>query len=488
MPTATQRAIHRNDHCQGRPARPRESILNDVHARLNASRPEVYRRPNSIAEVTAALSQAGRRGLSVAISGGRHAMGGQQFSRGGCVLDMRGLNRILAFDREQGLITVEAGATWPELMRGYLRLQAGEAHQWGIRQKQTGADNLSIGGALAANIHGRGLTCPPFSVDVVSFHLITASGDHVICSRKNEPELFSMVVGGYGLFGVVVAVTMKLVRRQKVERVVGLLSLPELLRAFEARIADGYTFGDFQFATDPQMPGFLSDGVFSCYRPVDNATPIAANQIRLSQADWRRLLYFGHVNKRKAFMEFADFYLRSSGQLYWNDTHQLNIYLDDYHRALDRHMGVCVPGTEMITELYVPRDRLTAFMAAVREDFRAHDVNFIYGTIRLIQKDRDAFLKWAKDDYACVIFNLHVDHDPRGLERAGEHFRRLIDRAIEQRGSYFLTYHRFARREQVLRCYPEFPEFLRRKHQWDPHGRFASDWSRDCERLVSGEP
>jgi FAD/FMN-containing dehydrogenase len=489
MQPGAERKIQRDENRHCRPARPQESILNDVHARLNASRPALYRRPNSIDEVRAALLQARRSGMSIALAGGRHAMGGQQFREGGCVLDLRGLNRILAFDREQGMITVEAGATWPELMRGYLAQQAGAdaSARWGIRQKQTGADNLTIGGALAANIHGRGLTSPPFSADVVSFHIITASGEHLICSREREPELFSLVVGGYGLFGVVVAVTMQLVPRQKVERVVGLLSLPELLRAFETRIAEGYTFGDFQFATDPDMPGFMSDGVFSCYRPVDNATPIAANQVRLSQADWRRLLYFGHVNKRKAFMEFADFYLRSSGQLYWSDTHQLNIYLDDYHRALDRHLEVCVPGTEMITELFVPRHRLTVFMAAVREDFRMHDVNFIYGTVRLIQCDKDAFLKWAKDDYACVIFNLHVNHDRAGLERAAEDFRRLIDRAIEQGGSYFLTYHRFARRDQVLRCYPEFPEFLRHKRLRDPDGRFASDWSCHYDELLAGE-
>jgi FAD/FMN-containing dehydrogenase len=459
-------------------------VLNDVHARRNASRPALHRRPSSVEEVRAALLQARRRGLPVAIACGRHAMGGQQFIAGGCVLDLRGLNRILGFDRERGLITVEAGATWPELMRGYLSLQVGESAPWGIRQKQTGADQLTIGGALAANIHGRGLTCPPFSADVVSFHLMTASGDLIICSREQEPELFSLVVGGYGLVGVVVAVTLQLVARQKVERVVGLLSLPELLRAFETRIAQGYTFGDFQFATDPRMAGFMSDGIFSCYRPIDNDTRVGERQVRLSQADWRRLLYLAHVNKLQAFREFTDFYLRSSGQVYWNDTHQLNIYLDDYHQALDRHLGACVPGTEMITELYVPRHRLVAFMAAVREDFRVHEVNFIYGTIRLIQRDRDALLKWAKDDYACIIFNLHVDHDPAQLARSGEDFRRLIDRAIEQGGSYFLTYHRHARRDQLLTCYPEFPQFMRRKRHWDPEGRFASDWSRHAEQLL----
>lgn len=486
MNTVTDGSMNREVRNHRRPV-PR-SILNDVHSRLNPSAPALYRRPNSIQEVVAAVKQAAQRGMSVAIAGGRHAMGGQQFCHGGMVLNLRGLNRILAFDRDRGLITVEAGATWPELMRGYLARQAGDAGTvtWGIRQKQTGADNLTLGGALAANIHGRGLTAAPFSADVASFQIVTASGEELICSRDPNPELFSLVIGGYGLFGVVVAVTLKLVPRQKVERMVTLLSLPDLMQAFETRISEGCTFGDFQFSTDPSMAGFMSDGVFSCYRPVDNAGPMTAKPIRLSQADWRRLLYLAHVDKGKAFTEFSDFYLKSSGQLYWNDTHQLNIYLDDYHRALDRHMGTCVPGTEMITELYVPRDRLTAFMAAVREDFRIHNVNFIYGTIRLIQKDRDAFLKWAKDEYACVIFNLHVDHTPAALKRAGEEFRRLIDRVIDQGGSYFLTYHRFARRDQVLSCYPEFPEFLRRKRRWDPEDRFATDWSRHQESLLGG--
>ena len=33
---------------------------------------------------------------------------------------------------------------------------------WAFAQKQTGADRLTIGGSLSANMHGRGLTMPPF--------------------------------------------------------------------------------------------------------------------------------------------------------------------------------------------------------------------------------------------------------------------------------------------------------------------------------------
>jgi FAD/FMN-containing dehydrogenase len=459
-------------------------MLNDVHARMNPAVPALQRRPQSLPEIRRAILHARQRGLAISIAGGRHAMGGQQFLQGGMALDMRGMNRIVDFDHEQGLITVEAGATWPELMRGYLSRQAGRAMQWGIRQKQTGADSLTIGGAIAANIHGRCLAYPPFSADVESLQLLRADGDLVTCSRQQHPELFRMVVGGYGLFGVVTSARLRMVRRQKIQRVVELLALPELVQAFDARIRAGYIYGDFQFATDPGSPGFLNDGVFSCYRPVDDARPIAPNQLRLRQADWRRLLYLAHVNKHRAFVEFTDFYLRSSGQLYWNDTHQLNIYLDDYHGQLDARLGAHVPGTEMITELYVPREHLADFMAAVREDFLRHHVDFIYGTIRLIRKDEDAFLAWARDDFACVIFNLHVDHHATGLARARTDFQRLIDRAIEFDGSYFLTYHRYARRDQLLRCYPQMPEFLRRKRAFDPEQRFSSDWHRHQVALL----
>jgi len=461
--------------------------LNDVHARLNASRPALHRRVNSMADVFDGLAQAERRRLPVAIAGGRHAMGGQQFLHNGCVLDLRGLNRVLDFDRERGFMTVQSGATWPEVMRAYLSLQAGAPSQWGLRQKQTGADALTVGGAIAANIHGRGLAFAPFSVDVESLQVLTAGGELITCSRRQEPELFGLVVGGYGLLGIVVTATLRLVPRQKVQRVVELLSIGELMRAFELRIAAGYTYGDFQFATDPRRRSFLRDGVFSCYRPVEFARPIAAGQIRLARGDWSRLLYLAHVNKHQAFMEFSDFYLRSSGQIYWNDTHQLNIYLDDYHRALDGHLEADVPGTEMITELYVPRAGLLAMMEAIREDFLRHRVDFIYGTIRLVRRDDDAFLKWAKQDYVCVIFNLHVDHHPAGIARAETNFCRLIDRAIEFGGGYFLTYHRFARRDQVLACYPEFPLFIEKKRRWDPRERFASDWYLHHRGLLAAE-
>ena len=67
-------------------------------------------------ELAATVARARRDGKSVSIAGGRHAMGGQQFGEASVLIDTRALDRVLAFDAERGLITVEGGILWPALL------------------------------------------------------------------------------------------------------------------------------------------------------------------------------------------------------------------------------------------------------------------------------------------------------------------------------------------------------------------------------------
>ncbi|MBI3454777.1 MAG: FAD-binding oxidoreductase [Candidatus Rokubacteria bacterium] len=469
-----------------RRASPRSPVfVNDIHAQLNRTPVDRVVRVDSLDAVRGAIRDARAAGKALSIAGGRHAMGGQQFGAGTVLLDTTGLRRVLRFDPERGRIEVEAGIQWPELIDYLLAAQRGRAPQWGIVQKQTGADRLCLGGALAANVHGRGLRLKPVIADVESFVLVDAAGTPRPCSRRENPELFRLVIGGYGLVGVIASVTLRLAPRRKLQRVVEVIDVERLMPAVEQRIADGFLYGDFQYATDTASDDFLRKGVFSCYRPVDDATPMPATRKELSVEDWHRLLYLSHADKKRAFEEYAAYYLSTSGQLYWSDTHQLSVYIDNYHEALDRRLGATERATEMITEIYVPRPALARFLADVREDVRAHRVEVIYGTIRLIERDDESLLAWARAPWACVIFNLHVVHTPAGLEHAAAAFRRLIDLAIRSGGSYYLTYHRWATRQQVETCYPQFPEFLRLKRRHDPEERFQSDWYRHYRQMFA---
>jgi FAD/FMN-containing dehydrogenase len=250
--------------------------VNDVHSKLNAVDVAEVVAVDSLDAIRAALADSD---LPVAIAGGRHAMGGQQFCAAGLLLDTRPLDRVLEFDDERGVIEVEAGMQWPELL-AYLRDQVGDGPVWGIRQKQTGADRLSLGGALAANVHGRGLTLPPIVADVESFTLVGADGGTRVCSRDENADFFALAIGGYGLFGVIYSVRLRLAPRRKLERVVEIRSIEDLTDAFEQRIADGFLFGDFQFSIDPNDPEFLRRGVFSCYRRSPTRRPCRRGSAR----------------------------------------------------------------------------------------------------------------------------------------------------------------------------------------------------------------
>jgi len=259
----------------------------------------------------------------------------------------------------------------------------------------------------------------------------------------------------------------------------------DLAVAFEKRISDGFEFGDFQFSVERDSDDFLHKGVFSCYRPVPMETLIPPAQKQLSDENWRQLLYLAHIDPKKAFEKYADYYLSTNGQVYWSDTHQLSIYPDNYHREIDAKLHAPYPASEVIGEIDVPRPLLKGFFDEVREDFRKNKVDLIYGTVRLTERDDESFLPWAKQPYACTIFNLHTVHNPEGVQKTGDAFRRLIDMAIRRGGSYYLTYRGDATRRQIESCYPQFVEFLRLKKKYDPEERFQSDWYRNYKKMFA---
>src|SRR6266446_847570 len=461
----------------------REIWVNDVHSQLNRIRVRKLLTPRTRDELAEIARSASRKGLPISVSGCRHSMGGQQFGTDSICIDTRSLDRVISFDQEHGLVEAEAGIQWPKLIRTYLDAQANSAKQWGIPQKQPGADTFTLGGSLSSNVHGRGLTMKPLISNVESFNLINADGKSIRCSRDENHELFRLAIGGYGLFGLIESVTLRIVPRQKLRRVVEIIRASDLPKRFEERIAQNFLYGDFQFSVDEKATDFLQRGVFSCYEPISADEPIVAKK-ELRDDDWLDLLRLAYTDREKAFKRYSDYYLATNGQTYWSDTSQLSAYLPNYALKIRELVG----GEEsslIITEIYVPRPALPDFLAQAVDLLRSNRTTAIYGTVRLVEKDDESFLAWAKEPYACIIFNLLTLHTPNGIDASARSFRGLIDLAIARSGSYYLTYHKFAKPEQVSACYPEFKEFLNLKRKYDPSERFQSDWYRYYRKLFA---
>lgn len=462
-------------------------MVNDVHSQLNSTYISKRVRPRKHSDIAPWILLAKEEGQSICVSGGRHAMGGQQFLSSGWLLDMSEMNKILDFDIDAGLVEVEAGCFWSDLIVALSELQRGHKVPWTIAQKQTGGDRLSIGGALSANAHGRGLTMSPIVSDIEQFVMVTSDGKTLRCSRDENSDLFCLAIGGYGLFGIISSVTLRLVQKCTLRRAVEMCHSSDVIQKLERSAIEGATYGDFQFQIDDKSPDFLRYGILSTYAPVEHPKSHSTNDKKLlATSDWLVLLALAHTQKSAAFEKYSKHYLSTNGQLYSSDTFQLATYIDDYHKILDQKSCQRTQGSELITELYVPRNCLNSFLADAASHLRQCKASVIYGTIRLINRENDTFLWWASCDWVCIVLNIHVTHNSQELLKAKNTFRGLIDLAIKYMGSYYLTYHRFATRQQILACYPQMPLFLQWKEFFDPAFVFRSNWFEYCMNLFDG--
>jgi FAD/FMN-containing dehydrogenase len=204
-------------------------------------------------------------------------------------------------------------------------------------------------------------------------------------------------------------------------------------------------------------------------------SPTGSRKKKLSKENWIQLYHLAHANKSKAFDLYSQFYLSTDGQIYWSDTHQLSTYLQGYDGVVDQMLKSRAPGSLMLCEYYVPRSRLPDFFKRMGAALIETKANLIYGTVRFIEEDNESYLAWARQSYACTVINLRVVHDEKGIKEAKRQFRTITDIALEMDGSYFLTYHRWATKDQVLKAYPQFPQFIQKKLQFDPEERFQSE-------------
>lgn len=454
-------------------------VLNDVHSQLNATALARIERPTTLDELTTIVREVNSDGLKICIGGGRHAMGGQQFAADAVYVDTTALDRVLSSDPVRGLLHIEAGADWNKIIEATHRIEPPSGRPWGIRQKQTGVDAVTLGGSIAANAHGRGLLMQPLGADIEDLTLVNSSGEVVVCSREKEPELFSLVIGGYGLFGIVYSATLRLTERQRVKRVVDIIDLDDAMNAVFRRAAEGCLYGDFQFVIDAHDESFLRRGVFACYKPSPGDQTASESSADLTPDAWLKLLKLAHDDKKTAFKLYAQHYLNTDGNHYWSDTMQLSTYIPSYAEFLDSERPAGANAgreTLVIGEHYVTRDRLLEFMQQARRVLRSFGSEVIYGTIRAIMRDTVSFLPWARDDFACVIFNLRTPHTEAGLARTADTFRALTAACVSLGGSFFLTYHRHASAAQVEACYPRFREWLKLKKSYDPNELFTSSW------------
>jgi FAD/FMN-containing dehydrogenase len=410
----------------------------------------------SVDDIKNALQFARENHLKVSMAGVRHSMGGQAFFRNNLVLDMRDFNQI-QLNEAEGTITVQSGATWHDI-QNFLH------PKYAVKSMQS-TDIFTVGGSISVNAHGMDHLAGSVGSSIRAMRVMLADGSLVNVSPEENPELFRLVVGGYGLFGVIVDVDLEIVNNDiyRTERqVVRTDAFPEI---FEKELLPDPTLGLF-YAHLSTAPGSLLDEmIFYKYTKVE-----------IGQAEIPPLAEVSGTRLRRFVLNFS-----KKGGLAMS----LKWFLEKNVEPLLESCTV-VPRTQAMAEgeacLVSRNEPMHDSVQYTRNNLRGetdilheHDVNLLNASVRVIHPESN-FLNYAPGEMYSIVLYINQRTTPEANEKMGVVTRELIDLTAEVGGRFFLPYQLHYTPEQLQRSYPMIGDFFAAKSIYDPEGLFTNTW------------
>lgn len=425
-------------------------------------------------DVRAALGFARQHGLRVSIAGVRHSMGGQAFAPGALVLDMTAFNRV-ALDAATRTLTAQSGATWHDI-------QIVLHPRFAVKAMQS-TDIFTVGGSIAVNAHGMDHTAGSVGRTLRAMRVMLADGSVVRASRAENAELFGLVLGGYGLFGVILdaelEVTDNVVYRSE-RRVVDYRAFPDLFaREIQPDAAVGLLYGHLSTASR----SLLREMLLYSYRRTGAPGQPVPELTEVSGVKLRRLVF--NLAKLGALpMEakwWAEKYLEprlescpvSRGQAQTEGEACLVPRNQPMHDSVRYLKNGLAGETDILHEYFVPRDRFVPFVDGLRDAVRAGGVTLLNASVRVVHAE-DTVLTYAPTDMFAIVLYVNQTVDARGHGRMRRLTGELIDLAARHGGTFFLPYQLHYSAEQLARAYPRIGDFFAAKRRWDPDGLFTS--------------
>ena len=456
----------------------RGGTVNDVTC-LNRTQVYGVARPTTESELARALAFADDHDLKVSLSGARHSMGGQTSWPGALIVDLTGLNRI-TIDQSAGTVRVGGGALWQQVLEA---LQAQRLSVSGMPS----IDVLSVGGTISVNAHGADFRTGSLAGTVRSLRVMKADGSVVTADATHEPELFSAVIGGYGLFGVIVEAELATVPNELYrleQRVVPTADLPATLAALASDQQIRLMSADLATSGSP----LLDQAVIYTYSRFEGSAAEPIPDLRHEKGlEPARLLF--NLGRHRGFGQWLKWTLQRDllPRLRQCDTSRnealgaAEACLVSRNQAMYSDLALLkhkIPQyTDVLHEYFVPADALVPFLQRVAAASETSQAVLLNASVRVVHES-PIMLDYAHGDrYSLVLYysqqvTAEGNHDMAALTRT------LVAAALDAGGTFYLPYQQHYSAEDVRRAYPRVEEFFALKRREDPGELFVNGFYR----------
>jgi FAD/FMN-containing dehydrogenase len=402
--------------------------------------------------------------LKVSIAGARHSMGGHVIYPGGIVIDMLPFNRM-ELDGTNLVLHVQAGARWSEV------IQFLNARGLSVEVMQSN-DDFSIGGSLSVNCHGWQFNRPPIDCTVLSFRLMLADGTIVKCSRMENQELFSLVLGGYGLFGIILDADLRVVpnERYKIERFN--VSSADYAKTLVEKTSDTNGIAMVYGRLRVTKENFLQDGIINIFHRLPSTnfpvTPLDQSQSR----EIPRAIFRGGVGSDygKELRWDAEKYFSSVLE---GDVFERNEIL---YEPSDWFSDHSTNSTDILVECFVPPEQFEPLLVELRKIIPENQADLLNVTVRDINRDDDSFLRYADKNMISLVMLFSQTRDATGEEKMSKLTQEIVAAALRHDGRYYLPYRLHATTEQFNEAYPQAKKFFELKWKYDPDELFQNEF------------
>jgi FAD/FMN-containing dehydrogenase len=424
-------------------------------------------------DIRKTLQFARANGLKVTCAGQQHSMGGQTFTHGGIVLDLHDFNRITV-DKQRRTVNIQSGARWWQLQE--------LLDKQGMAVKAMQSINIfSVGGTLSVNAHGIDPVPGPVAPTVRSVRVMLSNGDIVTASPAENTELFRHVLGGYGLFGVILDADLDIVENEMYRRQTVYIDYRDFPKYYRADIEGngdiGLTFGRLSVS-----PGsYLRETAVHIYRKVQFDGPLPALVPDRHEAFERFVINFSKTGSTGRWLRWQlEKYLAprleacvTRNQAMAGKSECLisrNEEMYDDMRYLENRLR----DTDILQEYFVPYDRMPQFVDGLRDTVERNHANLLNVTIRTVHKDDVTALPYAREDMFAFVLYFNVKFNWKDNEILEKTTSDLIDAVENAGGTYYLPYQLFYSPEQLRKSYSEIDDFFAAKRKFDPIRLFTN--------------
>lgn len=439
-------------------------IVHD-HGHLLPVRMKAIKTSDNQTKLLQIVEEAKKKNIPISIAGLQHSQGGHTLYPNGILLDMKQYNQILEFDKGKKRIKVQSGATWADI-QSYI-------NPYGLALKVSQSQNIfTVGGSLSVNVHGRDIRTTSLIETIESFRLLDANGKIIDVSRTKNPELFKLVIGGYGLFGVILDVTIELTNDELYQIETKSLAYDEYTDYFTKKVLANKDMKMHLARISVAPNGYLKDMYVTNYMKTSNQS---------SLSEYSSLKHEDIIAIPKLFLGLSR--LSGSGKdMLWDSQKIYHKQIDDTYISRNNVMRSesvfmeydSTSKTEVLQEYFIPINEFTPYIDDLRETLQEEDLNLLNITIRYVKKNNEAVLSYAKEDMFALVLLINQGTDEESIQKTGDVIRKMIEITLNHGGSYYLPYYQFPTNNQLEEAYPRAQEFFEMKEKYDSDNRFLN--------------